>query len=68
MGQFSVVPRTVEATPQASWLVEEVGIGVFDAACRRQVVVGELGAVRVRIVNCSGVGDHGFGALGRGRG
>jgi hypothetical protein len=42
LGQFNVVTRTVEATLVKSGLVEEVGVGVFDAAYRRQVVVGDL--------------------------
>ena len=44
-------------------LVEEVGVGVFDAACRRQVVVGDWEAVGVRVVDGCGAGDQGFGAL-----
>ena len=44
-------------------LVKKVGIGDFDA-----VVIGDWEAVGVRIVNSSGVGDHGFGALCCGRG
>ncbi len=41
-------------------LVEEVGICVFDEACRRQVVVGDWEAVGVRVVNGGGAGDQGF--------
>ena len=68
MGQFCVVPRTVEATPQVSWLVEDVGIGVFDAACRSQVVVGDWESVGVRVVDGGGVGDHGLGLFQGGGG
>ena len=44
-------------------LVEEVGVGVFDAACRRQVVVGDWEAVGVRVVDSGGAGDDGLGRV-----
>ncbi len=42
-------------TPLASGSVEKVGVGVFDA-----VIVGELGAVGMWIVDGGGAGDHGL--------
>jgi hypothetical protein len=56
LGQFNVVPRTGEAMFLASGLIEEVGVGVFDA-----VIVGDWNAVGVRVVDSGGAGDHGFG-------
>ena len=46
------MPRTVKR------LVEEVGVGVFDA-----VIVGDWNAVGVRVVDSGGAGDHGFGRV-----
>ena len=57
------MPRTRPTLRVGRGLVEEVGIGVFDA-----VVIGELGAIWVRVVDGGGIGDHGFGALSGGRG
>ncbi|MFN2117541.1 MAG: hypothetical protein ACK2T1_07640 [Candidatus Promineifilaceae bacterium] len=37
--------------PASFDLVKEIGVGVFDAACRRQVVVGDGEVVGVRVVN-----------------
>ena len=46
------MPRTVKR------LVEEVGVGVFDA-----VVVGDWEAVGVRVVDGGSAGKHGFGRV-----
>ena len=65
MGRFASCPGRVSGP------AEEVFVGVIDEACRRQVVVGELESVGVRIVDGGGEiegGSRTAPTVGRGGG
>jgi Pentapeptide repeats (8 copies) len=57
LGSLTSCPGWVRGTGR------KVGVDVFEAACRRQVVVGDWEAVGVRVVDGGGAGDHGFGRV-----
>ena len=57
------MPRTKPTLRVGRGLIEEVGVGVFDA-----VVVGDWEAVGVWIVDGGGAGEHGFGLFQGGGG